>query len=338
MRYHWGATVLTQSLATFSDAPQFLIDRPDPMQSQSDVLDSLLQGLRLRTTIFHRGTFCGAWALDTSGSGRAAFHLVLDGSCWLHLPSLSAPERLCGGDLVLFPRDSPHTISSDPDASGPVNLTPSVPLEAQAPVSGTALICGHFEFATRGSNALLDALPDYVVFQAPTSGATSWPRQILERILAEARSDRPARSVMIERLVDLLFIEAIRDYLVSQPQSTGLFAALCDPQIRRALDAMHADVERVWTVEDLAATAAMSRSAFASRFQAILGQSPLGYLTTWRMQLAFDWLQEGATVLDVALRCGYQTEAAFHRAFKRQTGRTPGLVRRAAGQIGFKAP
>lgn len=302
------------------------------MQSKSDVLDSLLQGLRLRTTIFHRGTFCGAWALDTSGSGRAAFHLVLDGSCWLHMPSLSTPERLSGGDLVLFPRDAPHTIASDPDASGPVNQTASVPLEAQAPVPGTALICGHFEFAAHGSNALLEALPDYVVFRAPASGDESWPQRILERIFEEARTDQAARSVMIERLVDLLFIEAIRNYLASHPQSTGMFAALRDPQIRRALDAMHADVGRAWTVEDLAATAAMSRSAFASRFQAILGQSPVGYLTAWRMQIAFDWLQEGATVLDVALRCGYQTEAAFHRAFKRRTGLTPGLVRRAAAQ------
>jgi AraC family transcriptional regulator, activator of mtrCDE len=301
------------------------------VHSQIDVLDSLLQGLRLRTTIFHRGTFCGAWALDTSGSGRAAFHLVLDGSCWLRLSSNPGPVPLGGGDLVLFPRDAPHAIASDPDASVPPNQAESVPLDAQAPVPGTALICGHFEFATHGANTLLDALPDHVVFRAPASGASSWPRHILERILEEARADRPARAVMIERLVDLLFIEAIRDYLVAQPQSTGLFAALRDPQIRRALDAMHADVERAWTVEDLAAAAAMSRSAFASRFQAILGRSPLGYLTGWRMQLAYDWLQEGATVLDVALRCGYQTEAAFHRAFKRQTGLTPGLVRRAAG-------
>jgi len=331
LRHQWGATVPGHCLAAFSGTPRFLIDRPDPVHSQSDVLDSLLQGLHLRTTIFHRGTFCGAWALDTSGSGRAAFHLVLDGSCWLRLPSSPAPVPLGGGDLVLFPRDAAHTIASDPDAPVPPNQAVSVPLDAQAPVPGTALICGHFEFATHGANTLLDALPDHVVFRAPASGASSWPRHILERILAEARADQPARAVMIERLVDLLFIEAIRDYLVAQPQSTGLFAALRDPQIRRALDAMHADVERAWTVEDLAAAAAMSRSAFASRFQAILGRSPLGYLTGWRMQLAYDWLQEGATVLDVALRCGYQTEAAFHRAFKRQTGLTPGLVRRAAG-------
>jgi transcriptional regulator GlxA family with amidase domain len=231
---------------------------------------------------------------------------------------------------VLFPRDSPHTVANDRDASGSVNQVASIPLETQAPVPGTALICGHFEFAAHGSNALLDALPDHVVFRGPASGAASWPRRILDRIFEEARAEQPARAVMIERLVDLLFIEAIRSYLVSQPQSTGLFAALRDPQIGRALTAMHADAERAWTVEEIAATAAMSRSAFASRFQAMLGQSPLGYLTAWRMQLAYDWLQQGATVLDVALRCGYQTEAAFHRAFKRQTGLTPGLVRRAA--------
>jgi AraC-like DNA-binding protein len=299
------------------------------MQAHTDVLDNLLQALRLRTTIFHRGTFCGSWALDTSGSGRAAFHLVLGGSCWLRHASASKPQQLLDGDLVLFPRDSAHLIASAPDSSVPVNQATSVPLEEQASEPGTALVCGHFEFAQRGSNVLLDALPDFVVFRAPGAGTANWPRRILERILQEARTDQPARAVMIERLVDMLFIEAIREYLVSKPQSTGLFAALADPQIRRALVAMHEDVERAWTVEDLAATAAMSRSAFASRFQAILGQPPLGYLTAWRMQLANDWLQDGATVLDVAFRCGYQTESAFHRAFKRHTGLTPGLVRRA---------
>ena len=304
------------------------------MHSQTDVLDNLLQALRLRTTIFHRGTFCGSWALDTSGSGRAAFHLVLGGTCWLRHSSASAPEQLLDGDLVLFPRDSAHIISSEPHSSVPVNEAASVPFDDGAPEAGTALICGHFEFAQRGANALLDSLPDYVVFRAPEAGTASWPRRLLERILEEARVDRPARSVMIERLVDMLFIEAIRQYLASRPQSTGLFAALADPQVRRALVAMHEDVERAWTVEDLAATAAMSRSAFASRFQAILGQTPVDYLTSWRMHLAYDWLQEGATVLDVALRCGYQTEAAFHRAFKRHTGLTPGLVRRAGRSVG----
>lgn len=143
---------------------------------------------------------------------------------------------------------------------------------------------------------------------------------------------------MIERLVDLLFLEAIRDYLATRPQSTGLFAALRDPPLRRALDALHADVERAWTVDNLAAVAAMSRSAFASRFQAILGQTPVGYLTAWRMKLAVDWLQEGSSVLDVALRCGYQTEAAFHRAFKREIGLTPGAVRRAAAAVSPGGP
>ena len=307
------------------------------MSNRSDVLDNLLQGLRLRTTIFHRGTFCGAWALDTSGSGRAAFHLVLGGTCWLRVPSHPTPIGLVAGDLVLFPRDAPHTIAGDENPTVAVNEAASTPIEAQSPVPGTTLICGHFEFAAHGSNGLLDALPDHVVFPASPSGDVAWPRQILEQIFEESRADRPARSVMIERLVDLLFIEAIRTYLIASPQSTGLFAAMNDPQIRRALDAMHADVERAWTVEELATTAAMSRSAFASRFQAILGRSPLGYLTAWRMQLAHDWLQEGATVLDVALRCGYQTEAAFHRAFKRETGITPGLLRRTTGARSVKA-
>lgn len=216
-----------------------MTDRPDTHTppGHKDVLDSLLQGLRLRTSVFHRGTFCGAWTLDTSGSGRAAFHLVLSGSCWLHFPTLPSPQRLAEGDLVLFPRDASHTIASDPEAlSKQTPPATTLPLDAQTPVPGTALVCGHFEFAARGRNALLDALPECVVFRAGER-SSSWPYQVVNRIFDEAREPRPASSVIIERLVDLLFVEALRTRLTAEPGATGILAALCDPQLHRALAA-----------------------------------------------------------------------------------------------------
>ena len=295
-----------------------------------DLLASLLSTLRLHTTVFAQGTFCGSWAIDTSGSGQASFHLVVAGRCFLRMPPADQTWPLGPGDLVLFPRDAPHAITPGVGSEAPPNAAVPVPFDIAPPEPGTGLLCGHFEFARTRRNPVLDALPDHVLFRAHER-ADSWPRRVIEQVIRESKAGAPASTVVVERLVDILFIEAVRRRAAAAPDAIGLFAALRDPQLRRAIEGMHARPEHDWTVASLAERAAMSRSAFAARFQAVLAETPVQYLTRWRMQLAYGWLRDGAvTVLDVALRAGYQTEAAFNRAFKREMGVTPGAVRRAA--------
>jgi AraC-like DNA-binding protein len=152
----------------------------------------------------------------------------------------------------------------------------------------------------------------------------------LRFMAAEAREPRPGGETVITRLADVLVILAIRAWIEQDPLArTGWLGALRDRQIGRAITLIHRDPARAWTVANLASEIAMSRSAFAARFTALVGEPPMHYVTRWRMLVALTWLkEEGATIGELALRLGYQSEAAFSRAFKRFTGTSPGAIRR----------
>lgn len=294
-----------------------------------DVLSTVLTRLRLRATVLVQSRFCGTWALDTSGTGKAAFHLVLSGSAWLHLDAQPEPTLLRGGDLVLFPRDAPHVISHDRERTAVINTVKGFGLEEAAPSEGTVLLCGHFEVIDHRGDPLLSALPECLLFPGCQSDSQSFPAVLLRRILEETRASSVAANVVIERLIDVLFIEAIRHHLHSNAEKHGLFAALGEPRLARVLARVHARPEEPWTVESLAEIGGMSRSAFAQLFHDVVGESPVKYVSRCRIQAAVPMLREElCTVLEIAMRLGYQTEAAFARAFKRELGVTPGAVRR----------
>lgn len=292
----------------------------------AEALGLLLGQLRLRATVTYQGQLCGRWGLDTSGAGRAGFHLVLKGRCWLRCGS-DAERELVAGDLVLLPRDAPHLIRGERHPAQP-GVEAVWPLGADAPPGSTALVCGRFELSPGVAGPLLSALPACFVFRCGREGGDPWPRVLVERLLREATESGAASNVVIEHIVDLLFVEAIRHHVSEQPESVGLLRALADPRLARALHGMHSDLARAWTVDSLAEMAGMSRSAFAESFRSLLGETPMRYLARWRVHVAAVWLTESdATVLEVALRVGYQTEAAFSRAFKRELGTTPGSLR-----------
>lgn len=297
--------------------------RDDP-----DVLSTILRHLRLGAAVTHLGRFCGAWALDTSGTGRATFHLLLAGRAWVHLGEATPPFALEPGDLLLFPKDHSHLVSNDEKPSGVANAVQPVPLSEPWTGEGAALVCGQVLIERGLAAPLLAALPDFLVFRGTAETPGGWPQTLAQRALEEATAGSVGASIVIERVVDLLFIEAVRQHLRRAPDQSGLFAALADPKLARALSRIHGEIETPWTLEALAEVAGMSRSAFADAFKATLGDTPMKYLTRWRLHLAATWLREGNdTVLDVALRAGYQTEAAFVRAFKREFGTTPGATR-----------
>ena len=159
-----------------------------------------------------------------------------------------------------------------------------------------------------------------------------WIASTLRFMAAEAREPRLGGETVITRLADILVIQAIRSWIEQDPAAqTGWLGALRDPQIGRAISLIHRDPARTWTVASLADEVAMSRSAFAARFAELVGEPPMHYVTRWRMHAAVTWLREGdATLGELALRLGYQSEAAFSRAFKRFIGVSPGAVRRSS--------
>ena len=294
-----------------------------------DALTRVLDHLHLRAGLFTEAAYCGgSWAVDTSGQRMSTFHLIQAGDCWLSTSDGEA-RRLQAGDFVLFPRDAKHLISAveHPDADTPINAPPG-PL-TEEPV--TEMLCGYFEF--EGSNAwpLLETLPDALVLDL-ASNPLGEARGLLNLLISEAMAERPGREAVINQLVLVLFVHCLRSYLAEgDGPSEGLLAAYADPKVGRALNAFHADPGAPWNVAGLAAAAGMSRVSFSNHFRQLTGQTPMHYVSGWRMELATTRLTgTDESMASIAEAVGYESEAAFRNAFKQRTGQPPGQVRRAA--------
>jgi AraC-like DNA-binding protein len=292
-----------------------------------DTLTDVLRLLRLRTNIFLHSSFCGVWAVDTSGQKKATFHVVAHGDCWLHFADGEAPVPLQAGDLLVLPRDKPHRISSLATPPGP-----DVPLNQPAAdddsTPSTGLICGYFEFESRAWNPIIEALPEAIVLRRAGDASSKSVDTLIRLMVDEAAQAQSGGDVMLDRLGDALFILVVRTVMQHTSLDGGYLAALADRKLGLAFRAMHAEPSRPWTLDTLGRAAGMSRSAFANRFHHKVGITPLNYLTRWRMQLAREWLNDpNLAMIDIAERVGYASEAAFSRAFKREFGLTPGASR-----------
>jgi len=283
-----------------------MIDRSE------DLLSSILAVVRLEAQVYHHARFCGEWRLESPKERRASFHIVGAGRCRLELMESGQGVSLRAGDLVLLPRNTPHRLFGD-EGEGVATL-----------------LCGYFEFSLGGANLLLDALPDLLVISMEGDPQSSAQLTALSGLmLSEAERVQTGSRLALDRLAEVLFVMAIRSYVEQAAEPQGILAGLADQKIARALAAMHGAPERAWQVETLAKVAGMSRTAFAQRFAALVGQPPLSYLSAWRMLMAERWLTEDRlSVAAVAGRLGYGSETAFRRAFKRNRGKGPGSVRR----------
>jgi len=196
----------------------------------------------------------------------------------------------------------------------------------------THIVCSFLGLDERPYNPLLGALPRVIHLSASSAPATSWLGPLMHVAVNESRGRRPGGENVLARLSELLFVEAIRRYLEALPAAEkGWLAGLRDPMVGQALAALHGEPTRAWTVEDLARIAGASRSVLAERFTAMVGQPPMQYLALWRMQLASRLLLDGHPVAAVASFVGYESEAAFSRAFKKLVGEAPAAWRKHRG-------
>jgi AraC-like DNA-binding protein len=192
--------------------------------------------------------------------------------------------------------------------------------------SGTGLLCGDVNFQHRGSQSLLDALPPLLILRFEQ--AQQWMTPLLEMVVAENRSLGIISKVVFDRLSELLFIYAIREYVKNRPDQAAMFSLYGHERLAVAVSEIHRKPEHDWTLEQLAAKAMMSRTVFAEKFKAVSGWTVGQYITWWRMQLAWELLHNGEAVATVAERIGYRSEAAFSRAFKKMFELSPGKIRR----------
>ncbi len=300
-------------------------DRPEPAV---DTLSALFEAFRLRARIFHNAQYCGSdWAVDTSGTGLASFHMVTHGACRVISPALAAPEPLEAGDIVIFPRDASHQLHTGARCPEQVNAVSAISFEQGPRADGVGLLCGHFLLKHNAGNPLLAMLPPVVIWRC---GSDPSARALSDLIRMEALADRAGSEAMLNRLAETLFVALAREHSWVDHPLANLVTALADKRLRRVLDLIHSKPGHRWTLAQFAEAASMSRSAFAEHFKRTLGESPMHYLARWRMQQASIWLaEEGASIIEVASHCGYDTEASFSKAFKKITGTSPGSLRKA---------
>ena len=258
---------------------------------------------------------------------------MLDGSCFLHPDGVSALE-LKEGDFVLLPEMPSFILASGPGIS-PMRKAFDPSRESrygtQSGPPAMRMLGGYFHFDRANAQLLVKLLPPVVLIRREEAEATR-VRRIVELIAEETNAHRPGRDLILERLVEVLLLEALRFRSASAGrEEQGLLAGLSDSSLARALREIHIDVARRWTVENLARTAGMSRAVFAERFARKVGMPPMQYLLEWRMAIAKDVLRrERPPLAEVAEKVGYQSASAFSTAFTRLTGRSPSEFARTA--------
>ena len=303
-----------------------------------DPLGEALHSLRMSGTLYCRSELSAPWALALPiEKDSLSFHVVISGECWLEVEGAD-PIYLRPGDLALVPHSEGHCLSSELNLPGfPLEEFKIEKVSERYFILGyggggptTRLICGEVRFDHPAARNLLGLLPRVIHVEASRSPQTDWMQSTLRLMAAEAMELRPGGETVITRLSDILVIQAIRSWIQGDPAAqTGWLGALQDNRLGHAIMLIHRNPDHPWTVAALAGEVAMSRSAFAARFTEVVGEPAMHYVARWRMHLAFTWLNEDrVTLAELASRLGYQSEAAFSRAFKRFNGISPGAVRR----------
>jgi AraC-like DNA-binding protein len=301
-----------------------------------DVLTDVLQTVRARAACSGRIEATAPWGFDIPASEQARFHVVLEGRACLRLHDGTVFE-LERGDLVAVPHGDGHALLDTSES-------PSIPIgemlrhreRGHLRIGGggarASLWSGRIEFEDRRGNPLLAVLPQVIVLRGELARTVQWLEPTLAILSCESASERPGAQTVVSRLADVIFIQIVRGHLATLGRDgTGWLAALADPQVGAALALVHQDPRSNWTVQELAQRVAMSRSAFAARFTKLVREPPLHYVTRWRMLKAASLLRDGqSTIAQIAEAVGYDSEAAFSKAFKRALGVAPGAYRRGA--------
>ena len=309
----------------------------ESMLKSVDPLGEALHLLRMTGVFYSRSEAKAPFGVEVPpGSPYLLFHVMVSGRGWLEFEGVE-PQLVQTGDFVLVPHGNGHKMVSE--LGYPAFNIFDLPRQKISeryelitydgggePIS---MICVAVRFDHPAAHQLLQLLPRFIHIEAWRSPHFEWVQSTLRLMAAEAKALRPGGETVMTRLADILVIQAIRSWIEQDPAAqTGWLGALQDKHIGNAILAIQKEPERAWSVATLAQEVAMSRSAFAARFKELVEESPMQYVTRWRMNVALTWLREGDLSLsELAGRLGYQSEAAFSRAFKRAIGISPGAAR-----------
>ena len=322
-----------------------------------DVLSDALRVIRLKGALFLNAEFGEPWCVAAPSSAELASvlspthehlaicHLVLEGRCWAQLPGGEAMP-LEAGDVVALPHGDPHLVGSGLHHA-PVEARDAVALDmpglARSRYGGdgaaTLVICGWFGYEHHIASPVMAALPTMFRTSIRRRPSGAWLESSIRYAVGEATSGRAGSDVVADKLAEVLFVETLRGYIEGLPdRHTGWLAGLRDPLVGSSIARLHERPAHAWTVASLANAVNVSRTVLAERFAALIGVPPMQYLTQWRMALAAHLLRSGSLSLTrIGEQIGYESEAAFSRAFKREYGAPPATWRRLQGRMALKS-
>ncbi len=297
-----------------------------------DSLTSVLEFARLKGSVYCRSELGSPWGLHFAARSCAVFHVLHRGQGFFRFEDESEWLPLGEGDVLLLPAGEAHLLLETPDTPSFRNLEldqwGECALMRWSDAPAAVILCGTFDFESTSAALLLKRLPRVIHLPYCADSASN---HILALMADEARSQRPAKQIVLRRLADILFVQIIQRWVEQHGvENSGWLGAFHDPLVGSALTLLHAQPQRPWTVDALARAVACSRSLLAARFTALVGEPPMNYLTRWRMQIAARSLIEEPSlpIAEIALRAGYSSEAAFSKAFKRQMNASPAAYRR----------
>lgn len=311
----------------------------------ADVLSNVLRTVRLTGAVFFYVEASPPWSASTSPTHKVisqimpdaghliSYHVVTQGECYGMVAGLP-PVRMEAGDVIVFPHGDEHVMASDPEivpSGGPAPRPPNVQLpfvlkegpDNQTPK--TSIVCGFLGCDARPFNPLLSTLPRVLHVKASSTPKAVWLNHFTHYAAMESKEKRAGGECVLAQLSELLFVEVVRIHLDSlPPEQTGWLAGLRDPYIGQSLSLLHERPAHSWGLEELAREVGLSRTVLAERFAHLVGQPPMQYLAQWRMQIASGFLARGtAKIAQIAADVGYDSEAAFSRAFKKFVGISP---------------
>ncbi len=336
---------MTKALGFLTETPE---RRSDLLPIPRDILSDILRSIRFSGALHLRPELSAPWilqslphsdfvaALQAQTQHILPFHIIAKGNCWLQAID-GTRKFLSQGDIIIFPHGDSHILGDCLDREPvPVSqLLPEPPwtepliLRYGGGGEVTKLVCGFLQCEELLLYPFLKTLPALIHVRAVAEPTAPLLAAGVRYIIQETDCFQSGSMCSLTRLVELMFIEILRNYLQNLPaQQIGWWSALKDPIVSQVLERIHGDPAYPWTVSALADRMNMSRSALAARFTQLLGQPPMKYLTYWRLQLASQQLQySDDSIAKIAIQVGYESEAAFNRAFKRYVGMPPGVWR-----------
>ena len=317
-----------------------------------DALSDVLKTVRLEGAVYLNAEFTAPWCIRgecgpavrerLAGAEHVVFfHFLTEGGCKARLTDGTEVLDVAAGDVLLITQDDRHLLGTDLhlaplEADSLVGANPAtgadlIQMRHGGGGAATRFVCGYLACSRSVCRLLLDGLPRVLRIPIGDGPASALLRELLQVGVRESSTSRPGAGSMLAKLSELMFVEAMRRYAENlPPEGKGWLAGVRDAHIGRALALLHGEPGRAWTVDELAREVALSRSALAERFAALVGQPPIQYLMRWRLALAAQTLRSGRdAIARVAERSGYESEAAFSRAFKREFGTPPAAWRRA---------